>query len=135
MASIHALPDGPGECERPYRYPARAPFELLRQPRRAEPRRPCEARMAPGLADFKSGAGDIAPREQGPRQVQASSEQSPEMLEVFRDEAQEHLATITDGIRALERSPGDLEAINAIRRATKIANATWCAGTFLKSSS
>jgi HPt (histidine-containing phosphotransfer) domain-containing protein len=36
----------------------------------------------------------------------------------FRDEAQEHLATITNGIRALERSPGDLEAINAIRRAT-----------------
>src|SRR5439155_20401981 len=64
MASIHALRAGPGECERPYRYPARAPFELLRQPRRAEPRRPCEARIAPGLADFKSGAGDIAPRDQ-----------------------------------------------------------------------
>jgi chemotaxis protein histidine kinase CheA/ActR/RegA family two-component response regulator len=59
-----------------------------------------------------------APREQGPRQVQASSEQSPEALEVFRDEAQEHLSTITNGIRALERSRGDLEAINAIRRAT-----------------
>ena len=58
------------------------------------------------------------PREQGPRQVQASSEQSSEALEVFRDEAQEHLSTITDGIRTLERSPGDVEAINAIRRAT-----------------
>jgi chemotaxis protein histidine kinase CheA/CheY-like chemotaxis protein len=58
------------------------------------------------------------PREQGPRQVQASSEQSSEALEVFRDEAQEHLSTITDGIRTLERSPGDIEAINAIRRAT-----------------
>ena len=74
--------------------------------------------MGPGGAGPVSQALPAVPaREQGPRQVQVSSEQSAEALEVFRDEAQEHLATITDGIRALERSPGDLEAINAIRRA------------------
>jgi chemotaxis protein histidine kinase CheA/ActR/RegA family two-component response regulator len=95
--------------------------QRLRHEIEIQVRRQFLSEMGPG-----GGAGPISqtlptihtPREQGPRQVQASSEQSPEMLEVFRDEAQEHLSTITDGIRTLERSPGDVEAINAIRRAT-----------------
>jgi chemotaxis protein histidine kinase CheA/ActR/RegA family two-component response regulator len=93
--------------------------QRLRHEIEIQVRRQFLSEMGPG------GAGPVSqalptvpmPREQGPRQVQVSSEQSPEALEVFRDEAQEHLSTITDGIRKLERSPGDLEAINAIRRA------------------
>jgi chemotaxis protein histidine kinase CheA/ActR/RegA family two-component response regulator len=95
--------------------------QRLRHEIEIQVRRQFLSEMGPG-----GGSGQISqtlptvhtPREQGPRQVQASSEQSPEMLEVFRDEAQEHLSTITDGIRTLERAPGDVEAINAIRRAT-----------------
>jgi chemotaxis protein histidine kinase CheA/ActR/RegA family two-component response regulator len=52
------------------------------------------------------------------RQRQVTSEQSPEAQEVFREEALEHLQTITRGIEELESRPGDLEVIRSIRRAT-----------------
>jgi chemotaxis protein histidine kinase CheA/CheY-like chemotaxis protein len=49
--------------------------------------------------------------------VRVTSEQSPEALEVFRDEALEHLQTITAGIAQLETTPGDVPTIQSIRRA------------------
>lgn len=49
--------------------------------------------------------------------VHVTSEQSPEALEVFRDEAQEHLQTITTGLAQLEAAPGDAGALQSIRRA------------------
>lgn len=55
--------------------------------------------------------------EQAPRRIQVTSELSPEALEVFRDEAQEHVQTITTGIAQLERDPSDAEVLRSIRRA------------------
>jgi chemotaxis protein histidine kinase CheA/ActR/RegA family two-component response regulator len=52
------------------------------------------------------------------RQRQVTSEQSPEAQEVFREEALEHLQTITRGIEELEHRPGDVEVLRSIRRAT-----------------
>jgi chemotaxis protein histidine kinase CheA/ActR/RegA family two-component response regulator len=49
--------------------------------------------------------------------VQITSEQSPEAIEVFREEAQEHLQTITSGIAELESSPHDSGSLQNIRRA------------------
>ncbi|PWT76592.1 MAG: hypothetical protein C5B60_03990 [Chloroflexi bacterium] len=49
--------------------------------------------------------------------VQITSEQSPEAIEVFREEAQEHLQSITSGIAELESSPRDSSALQNIRRA------------------
>jgi chemotaxis protein histidine kinase CheA/ActR/RegA family two-component response regulator len=93
--------------------------QRLRHEIEIQVRRQFLSEMPTGVSSI-SQALPTAPsmREQGARQVQASSEQSPEALEVFRDEAQEHLNTITDGVRMLERAPGDLEALNTIRRAT-----------------
>lgn len=94
--------------------------QRLRHEIEIQVRRQFLSEMGPGSVAPISQALPTVPmmREQGPRQVQSSGEQSAEALEVFRDEAQEHLSTITKGIRNLERSPGDLEAINAVRRAT-----------------
>jgi chemotaxis protein histidine kinase CheA/ActR/RegA family two-component response regulator len=88
-------------------------------------RRQLLSELAPGLgASAVFSSGDPAPTaphmplaERAPRPVQVTSEQSPEALEVFRDEAQEHLQTITEGISQLERTPGDSEALRSIRRA------------------
>lgn len=52
------------------------------------------------------------------RQQRVTSEQSPEAQEVFREEALEHLQTITNGIKELEHRPGDLDVLRSIRRAT-----------------
>jgi chemotaxis protein histidine kinase CheA/ActR/RegA family two-component response regulator len=49
--------------------------------------------------------------------VQITSEQSPEAIEVFREEAQEHLQTITSGIAELESSPHNSGSLQNIRRA------------------
>jgi chemotaxis protein histidine kinase CheA len=49
--------------------------------------------------------------------VQITSEQSLEAIEVFREEAQEHLQNITSGIADLESSPHDSGALQNIRRA------------------
>lgn len=54
---------------------------------------------------------------QAPKPVKVTSEQSPEALEVFREEAQEHLQTITTGIAQLEAAPGNLAALQSVRRA------------------
>lgn len=77
--------------------------------------------LGPGMGDSSVtiSAGGVEVRQQArpARQTQVTGEQSPETLEVFREEAQEHLQTITSGIAELERSPGDLNAIQTVRRA------------------
>jgi chemotaxis protein histidine kinase CheA/ActR/RegA family two-component response regulator len=77
--------------------------------------------LGPGMGDSSvsiAGAGvEVRPQARAARQVQVTNEQSPETLEVFREEAQEHLQTITSGIADLERSPGDMNAIQTVRRA------------------
>jgi len=55
--------------------------------------------------------------ERMPKPVQVTSEQSAEAQEVFREEALEHLQTITSGIAQLEATPGDLSVVQSIRRA------------------
>ncbi|MGH2487821.1 MAG: chemotaxis protein CheA, partial [Ktedonobacterales bacterium] len=55
--------------------------------------------------------------ERAPKPVRVTSEQSPEALEVFRDEAQEHLQSITTGLAQLERNPGDTPVLQSVRRA------------------
>ncbi|HEV2405791.1 MAG TPA: Hpt domain-containing protein, partial [Ktedonobacterales bacterium] len=55
--------------------------------------------------------------ERAPKPVRVTSEQSPEALEVFRDEAQEHLQSITTGLAQLERDPGDTPVLQSVRRA------------------
>ncbi|MGZ3636295.1 MAG: Hpt domain-containing protein, partial [Ktedonobacterales bacterium] len=54
---------------------------------------------------------------QAAKPVKVTSEQSPEALEVFREEAQEHLQTITTGIAQLEAAPGNIAALQSVRRA------------------
>ena len=77
--------------------------------------------LGPGMGDSSvsvTGAGvQVRPQARAAREVQVTNEQSPEMLEVFREEAQEHLQTITSGIADLERAPGDVNAIQTVRRA------------------
>lgn len=62
-------------------------------------------------------SGMLFSAERAPKPVRVTSAQSPEALEVFRDEALEHLQTITTGIAQLETSPGDAPTIQSIRRA------------------
>lgn len=57
----------------------------------------------------------LAPRAPQPVRV---SEQSAETLEVFREEADEHLRNIALGIRELEADPSNKSALQAVRRAT-----------------
>src|SRR5262249_32367784 len=52
-----------------------------------------------------------------PKPMRITSEQSPEALEVFREEAQEHLLAITTGIANLETNPNDMGVLQSIRRA------------------
>ena len=77
--------------------------------------------LGPGMGDssvsIAGGGVEVRPQARAARQVQVTNEQSPETLEVFREEAQEHLQTITSGIADLERSPGDVNAIQTVRRA------------------
>jgi chemotaxis protein histidine kinase CheA/ActR/RegA family two-component response regulator len=87
-------------------------------------RRQLLSELAPGLgasAITVSGGPQPMARmplaDQAPRPIQVTTEQSPEAMEVFRDEAQEHLQTITTGISQLERVPGDADALRSIRRA------------------
>jgi chemotaxis protein histidine kinase CheA/ActR/RegA family two-component response regulator len=100
--------------------------QRLRHELEIQVRRQLLAELAPGLGAssvISSTSGNPAPTsrmpfaEAGPRPVQITSEQSPEALEVFRDEAHEHLQTITTGITQLERAPGDANALRSIRRA------------------
>ena len=77
--------------------------------------------LGPGMGDssvsIAGGGVEVRPQPRAARQVQVTNEQSPETLAVFREEAQEHLQTITSGIADLERSPGDINAIQTVRRA------------------
>ncbi|HEY7849689.1 MAG TPA: Hpt domain-containing protein, partial [Ktedonobacterales bacterium] len=77
--------------------------------------------LGPGMGDssvsITGGGVEVRPQARSARQVQVTNEQSPETLEVFREEAQEHLQTITSGIADLERAPGDMSAIQTVRRA------------------
>ncbi len=99
--------------------------QRLRHELEIQVRRQILSELAPGLGASAvtsiSGGPTPTPRmpfaEAGPRPVQVTSEQSPEALEVFRDEAQEHLQTITVGLTQLERVPGDADALRSIRRA------------------
>jgi chemotaxis protein histidine kinase CheA/ActR/RegA family two-component response regulator len=50
--------------------------------------------------------------------TRVTNELSPEALEVFREEAQEHLLTITTGIASLEANPHDTGSLQSVRRAT-----------------
>jgi chemotaxis protein histidine kinase CheA len=91
-------------------------------------RRQILAELTPGLGASRlagadrSGEGPIipplaSPRERAPRAVRVT-DQSPEALDVFREEAEEHLQHIAMGIRQLEENPGDVEALQSVRRAT-----------------
>ncbi|HEY8322886.1 MAG: Hpt domain-containing protein [Ktedonobacterales bacterium] len=77
--------------------------------------------LGPGMGDSSvsvaGGGVEVRPQSRAARQVRVTNEQSPETLEVFREEAQEHLQTITSGIADLERSPGDMNSIQTVRRA------------------
>ncbi|HZC06892.1 MAG TPA: response regulator, partial [Ktedonobacterales bacterium] len=77
--------------------------------------------LGPGMGDSSvsvtGGGVEVRPQARAAHEVQVTNEQSPEMLEVFREEAQEHLQTITSGIADLERAPGDTNAIQTVRRA------------------
>jgi chemotaxis protein histidine kinase CheA/ActR/RegA family two-component response regulator len=90
-------------------------------------RRELLAELQPGLGSSSVTVQDGGVRvlsrlpfasENARRQHQVTSEQSPEAQEVFREEALEHLQTITRGIEELEHRPGDVEVIRSIRRAT-----------------
>ncbi len=70
-----------------------------------------------GAAEAAQTMAQMPIGERGPRAIQVTSEQSPEAMEIFRDEAQEHLQTITTGIAQLERAPGNMAAMHPIRRA------------------
>ncbi len=74
--------------------------------------------MGESSVTVRGGALEVRPQTRvGPR-TQVTTEQSPEAMEVFREEAAEHLRTITDGIAELERSPGEMRVIQSVRRAT-----------------
>ena len=75
-----------------------------------------------GPATSSGGSGGVLPlmpssAERAPRPVKVTAEISPEAIDVFRDEAQEHLQTITSGLAQLERTPGDTAALQSVRRA------------------
>jgi chemotaxis protein histidine kinase CheA/ActR/RegA family two-component response regulator len=96
----------------------------LRHELEIEVRRQFLSQMAPGLGVGPTTSGGPAPvlppmaaSDRGPQSIRVTNEQSPEALEVFRDEAREHLQTITRGIAQLERAPGNVETLRSIRRA------------------
>ncbi|HEU0028591.1 MAG TPA: Hpt domain-containing protein [Ktedonobacterales bacterium] len=74
--------------------------------------------MGESSVTVRDGAVEVRPQPRAGRRTQVTTEQSPEALEVFREEAAEHLRTITSGIADLERAPGDMQTIQAVRRAT-----------------
>lgn len=100
--------------------------DRLRQELQIQVRRQLLSELTPNLGS--SGLTSLASGSQGnlrlpftpaeaPKPVQITSELSPEALEVFREEAQEHLQTITTGIAQLEASPGNIAALQSVRRA------------------
>jgi chemotaxis protein histidine kinase CheA/ActR/RegA family two-component response regulator len=103
--------------------------DRLRQELQIQVRRQLLAELSPGggigsgalAGERERGIGPLAhmrlSEERAPKPVQITSELSPEALEVFREEAQEHLQTITSGIAQLEQSASDIGVLRSIRRA------------------
>jgi chemotaxis protein histidine kinase CheA/ActR/RegA family two-component response regulator len=99
--------------------------DRLRQELQIQVRRQLLSELSPSLGASSlpvPSAGDVLPSmllssERAPKPVQVTSDQSPEAQEVFREEAQEHLQTITTGIAQLETTPGDISVLQSIRRA------------------
>ena len=96
--------------------------DQLRQELQIQVRRQLLAELTPGLTSEAGGKQSVLSAipmsgGRGSRPVQITNEQSPEAIEVFREEAQEHLQTITAGIAELERSPQYSGALQNIRRA------------------
>jgi len=101
--------------------------DRLRQELQIQVRRQLLTELTPGMASDALGQGvggvlsALPPMSvgsgRGSKPVQITSEQSPEAMEVFREEAQEHLQTITAGIAQLESAPHDTGALQNIRRA------------------
>ena len=96
--------------------------DQLRQELQIQVRRELLAELTPTPGANMGGMGSILSsipmgtgRSSGP--VQITSEQSVEAIEVFREEAQEHLQSITTGIAELESSPRDTSILQNIRRA------------------
>ena len=100
--------------------------DRIRQEIQIQVRRQLLSELTPGFGASNilsmGGAAQVLPQmasvdERAPKPVRVTSEQSPEALEVFRDEAQEHLQAITTGLAQLERDPGDTPVLQAVRRA------------------
>ncbi|HKV84533.1 MAG TPA: hybrid sensor histidine kinase/response regulator, partial [Ktedonobacterales bacterium] len=100
--------------------------DRIRQEIQIQVRRQLLAELTPGFGSSNvmpiAGAPPVLPQmanvaERAPKPVRVTSEQSPEALEVFRDEAQEHLQSITTGLAQLERNPGDTPVLQSVRRA------------------
>ncbi len=96
--------------------------DQLRQELQIQVRRELLAELTPTPGANMGGMGSILSsipmgtgRSSGP--VQITSDQSVEAIEVFREEAQEHLQSITTGIAELESSPRDTSILQNIRRA------------------
>ena len=101
--------------------------QRIRQELQIQVRRQLLAELTPSLGASVAASGDLGSakmpalpymgdRVAAPTRV--TNEISPEALEVFREEAQEHLLTITTGIAGLEANPGDVAALQSVRRAT-----------------
>ncbi|HEU5438756.1 MAG TPA: response regulator [Ktedonobacterales bacterium] len=75
-----------------------------------------------GVVAASREAGSVLPimpssAERAPKPQRVTSDMSPEAVEVFRDEAQEHLQSITTGLAQLEANPADSGALQSVRRA------------------
>ncbi len=101
--------------------------QRIRQELQIQVRRQLLAELTPSLGAAANPTGELgfskAPAlpfmgERVAAPVQVTNELSPEALEVFREEAQEHLLTITTGIAGLEVNPSDASALQSVRRAT-----------------
>ena len=99
--------------------------DRIRQEIQIQVRRQLLSELTPGFGASNvlavGGAAHALPQmanvsERAPKPVQVTSEQSPEAMEVFRDEAQEHLQSITTGLAQLERNPGDVPVLQSVRR-------------------
>ena len=98
--------------------------DRLRQEFEIQVRRQLLAELTPGFGSSNvmpmgGTAQVVLPQmasvaERAPQPVRVTSEQSPEALEVFRDEAQEHLQSITTGLAQLERNPGDTRGLQSV---------------------
>ena len=102
--------------------------DRLRQEIQIQVRRQLLAELTPGMSTATPAVGsafsggEVLPQmllsaDRAPKPVQVTSDQSPEALEVFREEAQEHLQTITAGIAQLESTPSDTHMLQTVRRA------------------